>query len=398
MRSTLRAGGIVLLSVIVALLFILPVAPVFASSTGGTTAMPFVLAAPVVTPTPDTTEAVNAANNAVSHAQDLLNIMGWFATILGIVLGLFVGLFSVFAIVSGILGFRSYGEFRTLVKNLRTNMAEIREDADNTRSALVYLSLGDRLLNQKDTEEAIKNYKEAGKLLPRDIQVQSMLGRIYSGAGEYETAISTLEAAAKMLEAVHPLDTVRLGNVEKELGLAYRRRGKALNQEADYDAAIQHLKKAATLNPTDSDTLAILGGLYRRKGEYVLAYDSYKQASNLNPASSYALGNVASLAWYDGKKDEARMYFGFAEMVATDHIKKGQGEIYWDYYDLALAQLALGKATEAQKNYAMAIKETPGEVQFDGVLDNLYLLQKAPQPIPGLDDIVKMIKTSANIV
>jgi tetratricopeptide (TPR) repeat protein len=393
MRRKLCAGSIALLLVVVALLFIFPGIPVFASSTG---AISSAFATPIVTPSPDTTAAVNAANNAVSHAQDLLNIMGWFATILGVVLGLF----SVFAIVIGFLGFRSYGEFRTLVRELRTNMAEIRKDADNTRSALIYLSLGDRLLNQKDTDEALKNYKEAGKLLLHDVQVQSMLGRTYSGAGDYEAAIITLEAAVKMLEVTQPLDAVRLGNVEKELGLAYRRRNKANKQDADadYDTAIQHLKKATVLNPADSDTLAILGGLHRRKGEYAQAYDSYEQAWKLNPASSYALGNVASLALYEGMKDEARMYFGFAEMVATEHIKKGQGEIYWDYYDLALAQLALGKTADAQKSYATAIKETPGKVQFESVLDNLNLLQKAPQPIPGLEDIVKMIKAAANIL
>ncbi len=226
-----------------------------------------------------------------------------------------------------------------------------------------------------------------------------MLGRIYSGAGDYEAAISTLEATIKMIEATRPLDNVRLGNVEKELGLAYRRRDKANGQEADadYDTAILHLKKATALNPADSDTLAILGGLYRRKGEYTLAYNSYKQARRLNLTSSYALGNLASLAWYEGKLDEARRDFSFSEDEATNRIKKGQGEIYWDYYDLGLAQLALGKITEAQKTYATAIKETPGKVQFESVLDNLNLLQKAPQPMSGLEDIVKMIKAAANI-
>lgn len=388
MRSKLCTGSLALLLVAVALLFIFPALPVFAGSTG---AISSALAAPSATPTPDTTAAVNAANNAVSQAQNLLTAMSVFATILGVVLALF----SVFAIVLGFLGFRSYGEFQTLVKDLRTKLTQVQVEADNTRSALVYLSLGDQFLSRGDTKEAIKNYEEAGKLLAGDAQVQYILGRIYNGAGDYEAAISTLESAIKMLEATQPLDIVKLGNVETELGLAYRRRSNTLNQKADYDAAIQHLKKAINLNPTDSEPLAILGGLYRRKGEYAQAYDSYKRAWSLNPASSYALGNVASLAWYEGKKDEARMYFGIAEMEASEHIKKGQGEIYWDYYDLALAQLALGNATEAQKNYATAIKETPGKVQFESVLDNLYLLQKAPQPIPGLDDIVKMIKAAA---
>ena len=79
-------------------------------------------------------------------------------------------------------------------------------------------------------------------------------------------------------------------------------------------------------------------------------------------------------------------------MTAATHIKKGQSEIFWDCYDLALAQLALGKVTEATQTYALAIKETPGQVQFEGVLDNLHLLQKAPQAMPGLDSIVKMIE------
>ncbi|HVB21639.1 MAG TPA: tetratricopeptide repeat protein [Ktedonobacteraceae bacterium] len=384
MRSKLCAGSIASLLVVVALLFIFPGTPVFASSTG---TMVSAFAAPLATPTADTTAAVNAANNAVSHAQDLLNIMGWFATILGVVLTLF----GLFAVGLGLLGFRSYREVLSLAKDLRTNMEEIRADAEKTRSALVYLGFGDRLLSQRDIEEALENYKKAGSLLPKDAKLQYMLGRIYSGAGDYDAAIYALESS-------RPQDDVSQGNVEKELGLAYRRRGRALNQEADYDTAVLHLKKAVILNPSDSDAQAILGGLYRRKGEYILAYTHYERAWKLNPGSSYALGNLASLARYEGKLDEARRYFGFAEVVATDHIKKGQGEIYWDYYDLALAQLAQGKITEAQKTYATAIKETPGEAQFDGVLDNLSLLQKAPQPIPGLDDIVKMIKAAANII
>ncbi len=382
MRRRLFAGGSALLLITVALLFIFPGSHVFAAQIGVVSSVSSV---PIVTPTPDTTASVNAANNAVSQAQNLLNVMSVFAGIFGVVLTLF----TVFALVVGFLGFNSYREFHKLVDNLRTNLAETRKDADNTRAALVYLSLGDRLLSQKETEEALKNYKEVGKLLPNDAQVQYMLGRIYSGVGDYKDAINTLEAT-------HPADAESQAKVEKELGLAYRRRGKANKQEADvdYNTAVLHLKKAIDLNPNDSDTAAILGGLYRRKGEYALAYSAYEQAWNLNRGSSYALGNLASLAWYEGKKDEAHMYFGFAEMIAIDHIKKGRGEIYWDYYDLGLAQLALGKIAEAQKTYATAIKETPGKVQFEGVLDNLYLMQKAPQPMPGLEDIVKMIEAA----
>ena len=52
----------------------------------------------------------------------------------------------------------------------------------------------------------------------------------------------------------------------------------------------------------------------------------------------------------------------------------------------------LGKADEAKKNYQKAIGYTPGIAQFDSVLNVLYFLQKAKDPINGLDDVVDMIE------
>jgi len=337
----------------------------------------------LASPTPDASTVVNAANAAVSHAQDVLNIDTLFATVLGVVLGLF-------ALVVGaltFLGIRSYREVNELAQHLRTHLDSLQKEAHQTRQALVYIGLGDRLLGQKYTQEALENYKKAGALLPNDPQINYVLGRIYSGAGDYDAAISTLEAS----RPEQPSDQAK---VLKELGLSYRRRGEALKQDADYDEALQLLKKASALNPGDADTLAIIGGLYRRRKEYVQALDFYERAWRANPGLSYALGNLASLSWFRGNVSDAMMYFSFTEVAATGRIKKGQSEGFWDYYDLALAHLATGKIAEAKATYTKAIQETPGNVQFDSVLNNLYLLQQAPQTMPGLDDVVTMIKAA----
>ncbi len=136
----------------------------------------------------------------------------------------------------------------------------------------------------------------------------------------------------------------------------------------------------------------MLGGLYRRKEKYTQAFDFYERAWRLDPNSSYALGNLASLFWYQGNVDEARKYFGYAEVATRSRIKKGQESIYWAYYDLALAQLVEENIEEAKRTYAIAVRETPGKSPIDSVLNNLYLLQKAPQPMQGLDDVVKMLE------
>jgi tetratricopeptide (TPR) repeat protein len=333
------------------------------------------------TPPPDATAVLNAANNALSQAQDILNIVGVFTAVLGVVLALL----SIGAAALAFLGVRSYREVRDSMKEVRESMAKMRVEANKTREALVYIGLADRLFNERNVAEALTMYKKAGSLLPKDAQVQYVLGRIYSGVGDYDAAISALSAS-------HSQDTIEQARTLKELGLAYRRRWGMTRNEADFQQAIEHLQKSNSLNPNDSDTLAIMGGAYRRKKQYQESYKYYQRAWQANPGSSYALSNLASLAWRIGKQHEAQMYFGYTKTAAENRLKQGQSENFWDYYDLALAQLALGNLAQSRQSYQRAIQETRHVTTFDGVLDNLYMLQQAPQAMPGLNEIICLVE------
>ncbi len=339
----------------------------------------------ISTPTPDATAALQDASNTLSQAQDILNIVNGFVAILGLILAFLALLTAVFAV----LGFRTYTEMRTLAAELRKSVKDTQLEASKTRNALIYLTLGDRLLAQRNIRAARENYHKVERLLPNDTQVNYILGRTYSGIGDYDAAIDAFEVSLKNVE---PEDIAGQARAEKELGLAYRRRGDAFKQSADYDLAIRALKKSITLEPNDDDALAILGGLYRRKEEYLLAVNLYERAWHDNPRSSYALGNLASLSWYLGKVDDAKMYFGHTEVVAQGRLKSGETEMYWDYYDLALARLAQGKINDAKGLYQKAIHLTPGNVQIDAVLNNLYLLRKAPQSMAGLDAVITLLE------
>lgn len=333
------------------------------------------------TPPPDATAVFNAANNALSQAQDILNIVGVFTAVLGVVLALL----SIGAAALAFLGVRSYREVRDSIKEVRESMAKMRVEANKTREALVYIGLADRLFNERNVAEALTMYKKAGSMLPKDAQVQYVLGRIYSGVGDYDAAISALSAS-------HSQDTIEQARTLKELGLAYRRRWEVTRHEADFQQAIEHLQKSNSLNPNDSDTLAIMGGAYRRKKQYQESYNYYQRAWQANPGSSYALSNLASLAWRIGKQHEAQMYFGYTKTAAENRLKQGQSEKFWDYYDLALAQLALGDLAQSRQSYQRAIQETRHVTTFDGVLDNLYMLQQAPQAMSGLNEIICLVE------
>ena len=390
MRKNLLLGGCVFFLVLAAMLLLFSPPPHALASNGG------VGMAVAPTATPDANAALNSANDALARAQDILNIVIGFTAVLGLVLTLV----TVFAAALTALGVRSYREVVSRAQELRNSIAGLRADADKTRQALIYLTLGDRLLNQKNVIEALAIYQKAGSFLPNDSQFQYILGRIYSGAGDYRAAITALEAANKALE-VSPLEDDAEARKEKalvlkELGLAYRRRATSLTQDDDYQQAQHYLEQSLSYNRRDSDAQSILGGLFRRQKEYGRAYDAYKEAYEIDPHSSYALGNVASLSWYLGKVDEAREYFHETEREARKRLAKGEMETFWDHYDLALAQLASGKIDEAKQTYALAISETPGATQFDGVLDNLKLLKQAPQPMNGLDEVITMVEDALN--
>jgi tetratricopeptide (TPR) repeat protein len=190
--------------------------------------------------------------------------------------------------------------------------------------------------------------------------------------------------------------------VHRELGLAYRRRGDKYNSagekqkgEVDYEKAIEELKRAIEQNPGDDDALGVLGGLYRRKGDYMRAMEYYRQAVDVDPESSYALGNVASLAWYLGNEELASTMFVRTEKAARKRLDTLKSlEPYWDYFDIALAQLVLRETEAAKETYKNAIELTPSKVHFDSVVHNLSMLKSSNkgQPIPGIDEVIEMIE------
>ncbi|MDQ6643763.1 MAG: tetratricopeptide repeat protein, partial [Chloroflexota bacterium] len=364
------------------------------------------------TATPDANQILNQANQATTEAQRTLNVIS-------IILGFFSFIVGILAILAGVLtsvGIILINRYRKQLNEERQQLSEEREEAikkrtdmDNTLKAVVYLGLGDRLYDQDKKQEAVAIYRKVGSLLPGDSEINYSLGRIYSGSEYYEDAIATFNAAL----SANP----NFAEAEMELGLAYRRRGEAQKEpdaevlrNADYDQAVTHLKRAINLRPNYEDALAGLGAAYRRMGDkerdtkareyYEQAKEYYKQAHMADPSSSYALGNVASLSWFLGEQKAANSYFTLAEAVAKVRIMNAgrSPEIYWDYYDLALAQLVIGTVTkdeatkdEAIKTYHTAIQLTPGTVQLNSVLNNLYLLQKARDSVDRLDIVIALL-------
>ncbi len=199
----------------------------------------------------------------------------------------------------------------------------VTKSVEDTNKALLYLILGNQLVEQKKIAKAIEAYEKVKVLRPEDPQVNYTLGRTYLGISSYDQAITCLTTSVEMEPS--------FAQAHLELGLAYRNRADKLysapddemRRDEEYEKAIDQIKQAAKLQPGDEDILGTLGGFYRRAKDYKRALMYYKQVRDVNPDLSYAIGNIAILAWHEGNRASSLEAFKQTDELATKRIDFG---------------------------------------------------------------------------
>ncbi len=367
----------------------------------------------VKTSTPPTNDQL------AQQIQNMLNLIDFVALI-----------FTAALTLAGVVGVRRFQDFekdtterkkelddkRKEIENLQKEMQEkinaigelrvyvelqesVTKSVKDTNRALLYLILGNQLVEQKKVAAAIDAYEKVKALQPRDPQVNYILGRTYRGISSYDQAISCLETAV--------IEEPDFAPAHLELGMAYRNRADKLYQvlqdelrhEEEYDRAIEQMKLAIRLQPNDWEALGALAGLYRRAKDYRHALIYYKRVCEVQPDSSYALGNIAILAWHEGDRQTALETFRFTEELATRRIEAASSyDPYWDYYDRGMARLVLGSKNAALADYRAAIGLTRSPEHFKSVLDGLKFFKEVEDryPINGLDEVIEMVRLESN--
>src|SRR5439155_16316963 len=91
----------------------------------------------------------------------------------------------------------------------------------------------------------------------------------------------------------------------------------------------------------------------------------------------------------------SRRAYTRAEQIANKRIAtKISYEPFWDYYDLAMSKLVLGRKDEALKDYQAAVDVTSTPENFQSVLSGLFFLKEVEDkyPIVGLDNAIVIVK------
>jgi Flp pilus assembly protein TadD len=139
--------------------------------------------------------------------------------------------------------------------------------------------------------------------------------------------------------------------------------GRAFLSMGRINEAIAELSLAASLDPRLSEAHSLLGVAYDRKGMHDRAKDSYDRAIKNDPEDAQTLNNLGFSLYQNGNY-----------RAAVDKLKRAARLAPTDeriLNNLALAQIRLGKADDAYKNFARAGGELTGRLNTAAMLERL---------------------------
>jgi Tfp pilus assembly protein PilF len=171
--------------------------------------------------------------------------------------------------------------------------------ASAASSAREYLDAGRELLVAGNYNEAISALSTAVSLDPKLTEAHNLLGVAYDKKGFSDRAKESFERAVKIEE-----DAETLNNL-----------GFSLYQNGNYRAAVDRLKRAAKLAPTDERILNNLGLAYCRLGKVDEAYKAFTRATG--PLNGNL--NMAKMMERFAREDDAIRYYEAARQIDANN-------------------------------------------------------------------------------
>jgi Tfp pilus assembly protein PilF len=162
-------------------------------------------------------------------------------------------------------------------------------------SAREYLENGRELLLAGNYNDAISALSTAVSLDPKLTEAHNLLGVAFDKKGFADRAKESFERAVKIEE-----DAETLNNL-----------GFSLYQNGNYRAAVDRLKRAAKLAPTDERILNNLGLAYCRLGKVDEAYKAFTRATG--PLNGNL--NMAKMMERFAREDDAIRYYEAARQI-----------------------------------------------------------------------------------
>jgi arylsulfatase A-like enzyme/Flp pilus assembly protein TadD len=204
---------------------------------------------------------------------------------------------------------------------------------------------------------------------------------------KYES-ISLLQQQGKNEEALHVLETLAAEEPDNNffriaLASKYREQKQPL-------PALENLKKAIQVDPTDEDAYQSLALTYKELRDYPEALKAQEASIAINPDRSDAQGLLGMLLIETGRFKEAEKQF--VKVLKLDP----NNAIAWNNYGNALREL--GKLDEAKKAFSESIRLSPNYAYpLNGLATVLIRQNKTREAIPYLEKAIELDETFVEV-
>ena len=199
-----------------------------------------------------------------------------------------------------------------------------------------HLMLGNKLLEQRQSQLAIACYRRAITQDPKIIESYWQLGKILLSSGNEQGAIACYQQALK---------------IEPDNSRSYFYLANALAQTKQTQPAVDCYQKAAEIDPNNADIKHNLGEMFFQQENWQDAAGAYRQAIALNPHNSWSYNNLGDVLIKLEQWQEAANSFRSAIALKPDFV--------WSYYNLGEALVELAQWDEALAAYQKAKQLDP---------------------------------------
>lgn len=182
-----------------------------------------------------------------------------------------------------------------------------------------------KIARAANLDQLIGVWAWAESLSPLPMSQLVSLAMRFAEAGEYGKALEVLSAQPEYVEA--DFESRRL-------------KGFFLRHLGRHDDAIREFEEALRLNAHDPETLGMLGGTYKRQGDFASALRLYERGLELSPNSSYMQVNRAVLQILANPSDPGAGVELYRQLLSS--LPEPSDQSSWDALVEAEARLVLG--------------------------------------------------------
>ena len=283
-------------------------------------------------------------------------------------------------------------------QNVLAAASDARAESDHKTllaiRALSLLQLGERQLEARNIQSALRTYQDAYALDPNNPATNYFLGYLYTENRQIEKGIEHLKRALAQNEQYPPAEAA-LGNA---LRLQADKLTDPVEKERRYAESEQMFLHALAQDPAMRDINgesfhAVLGGLYKKLNQMDKAIEAYKEAELVTPQNSYPIVNLATLYYLRGDLEQAKGYYERSAAISSRKLDENPFD-FWARFDLIAAQLVLGNLEQARRQFNLAAQQVRSAGPLETFLHDLERLKDAPTPPKGVDELIDFARNA----